>query len=178
MHPETSTLIFPRCGINLADVERIAALRLTKAATAEKLGVSETQLDRAIIRHRLEHLFEKPAGEVFRGVSAADILRTSRRAANMSEAAKMLGVSASHFVRRMNAIGATHYFQNRRPRKRKVSKRAIVSLARQGYTRRDTAYLLGISPAYLKDLIRFWGLADEFTVSKGRAAWVTQRGYC
>lgn len=171
-------MAFPRCGLSLKDVISVAASHKTKKATANKLGVSETQLGRIIKKHALEYLFDKPAGEILCGITAADILRTSRKAANMSDAARMLRVSQGYFARKMNDMGAVHYFANRKVRKRRVSQRSIIKLARQGYTRRDTAYLLGISPAYLKDLIALWHLADNFVVNRGKASWVTRRGYC
>jgi hypothetical protein len=171
-------IIFPRCGLTYSDLVGVAENCRTKKGAATKLGVSENQLDRVIRRYDLTHLFSKQAGELFAGITATDLLRAASRFANMGQAALALGVSPGYFTKKVKELGATEHFKRKRNRRRRVCRRSIIKLAREGYTRRDAAYLLGISDSYLKDLIHQWSLADEFIVSKGRAAWVTRRGYC
>jgi predicted DNA-binding transcriptional regulator AlpA len=162
--PNCGDVLFPRCGLTYNDLVSTAEKCRTKKECAARLGVSDNQLDRVIKKHDLHHLFSKQAGELFAGVTAADLLKAACRCANMSEAAQSLGVSQSYFTKKVKEIGATDYFKRRKPRKRRITKRSTVQLARQGYTRRDAAFLLGVSPAYLKDVVNIWGIADEFIV--------------
>lgn len=109
------------------------------------------------------------------GVTDGQVRETVTLAPNMRAAAKRLGVSEDHLRR----VAAQHGIKGngRRSRRRCISEDDIVKLANEGYTRPDVAHLLGISPAYLKDLIAKWDLASEFVVSKGRAAAITKNGY-
>lgn len=94
---------------------------------------------------------------------------------NLRAAAKRLGVDENHLRR----VAAQHGIKSnaRRPRRRCVTEEDIVKLAQEGFTRPDVAFLLGISPAYLKDLISLWGLQAAFVRAKGKAAAVTAKGY-
>lgn len=109
------------------------------------------------------------------GVTDSQVREAITSAPNIRAAAKQLGVAEDHLrrVARQHGIKANR----RRPRRRCVTAEDIASLAKEGYTRPDVAFLLGISPAYLKDLISLWGLADTFVVTRGRAAAVTRNGY-
>ncbi len=176
----SNTLVFPRCGLTFGDLAATVKRCGTRKVTAAKLGVSDTQLDRVIQKHGLEYLFikQRKPGELFNGITAADLLRAASRSPNMRSAAKEFGLSESTFTKKVKQIGATDYFKRQKVRKRKVSKRAIVQLAKQGFLRSDVAYMLGISSAYLKDLIKLWNLPEEFTLKKGKAAYIAKVGYC
>ena len=171
-------ILFPRCGLSLGDLRRTAKEQKTKTDTARRLGVSVSQLDRILDKYELQDLFNRRPGEMFLGLTATEILRAARECNNATEAAKALGRSPDTFRKNVKLFGLGGYFKSKKIRKRKVTRRQIIQLARQGYTRRDTAFLLDISPAYLKDLIALWDISHEFAVSKGKAAWVTRRGYC
>lgn len=171
------TIIFPQCGLSYGDLVTTVNKYRKRQIVAAKLGVSEQQLDRVIQRHNLSHLYNMRAGEVFIGVTASEILKAARRCANMREAALSLGLSPDPFYKKMKAIGATGYFNKQKPRNRCITKSQVISLAREGYTKPDTAFLLGISASYLKDLVALWNLANEFTLKGGQAAAVTRFGY-
>ncbi|QOX80840.1 hypothetical protein FY034_17605 (plasmid) [Trichlorobacter lovleyi] len=115
------------------------------------------------------------------GLSFADIsLAAMDCGGNKTRTAKRLGVSIKGLEATIEREKLHHWFSGRsapRPRSRCVSKSDVESLAQEGYTRNDTAYLLGISPAYLKSLIQLWNLADAFILRKGVAAAVTRNGY-
>lgn len=97
---------------------------------------------------------------------------------NQRQAAKRLGVSHEHFNRVCRSTGIGHWFPHTKRRLACVSREQIAEIARDGYTRKDAAYLLGISTSYLNDLIYRWSLQAEFVVSGPRAAMVNLRGYC
>lgn len=109
------------------------------------------------------------------GITRADLEHA--RGMNQRQAAKRIGISERHFSQVVKDEGLQDMFPHIHNRSRKVTREEIAELAGQGFIRRDVAYMLGISPTYLKDLIAKWNLADEFTVSKGRAAWVARNGY-
>ena len=118
------------------------------------------------------------------GLSFADVSKAALECGgNRVRTAKRLGVgirSLAYAIRRENL---DHWFNQghgsgKKSRATCVSREQIVELAQEGYIRRDAAFLLGISPAYLKDLVAKWGLADDFTVRKGHAAVVSRLGYC
>ena len=109
------------------------------------------------------------------GVTDDQVREVLTTAPNARTAAKRLGVGESH----LRKIAAQHGIRvnSRRPRQRCVSREDIAELANDGFTRPDVAHLLGISPAYLKDLIAKWDLAGEFKIARGKAAAVTRNGY-
>lgn len=109
------------------------------------------------------------------GVTDDQVREAIANSPNLRAAAKRLGVSEGN----LRSVAAQHGIKGnkKKPRPTCVSPEDIIALAREGFTRPDTAYLLGISPAYLKDLIKKWDLARHFTVSGGRAAAVAMRGY-
>lgn len=111
------------------------------------------------------------------GITMQHVLTIAGVADNKRDAAKKLGVSERQFYTVISRHNLGHLFANRKPRKVCVTKEDIVALAQERYTRKDAAYILGISPEYLKKLIQRWNLADMFVVSKGKASWVTRRGY-
>lgn len=115
------------------------------------------------------------------GLSFADVsLAAMDCLGNKTRTAKRLGVSVSALEALIERESLHHWFAGKsapRPRKICVAKGDIVALAQEGYTRPDTAFLLGISPGYLKNLITKWGLAEAFVVHHGRAAAVTRYGY-
>jgi len=109
------------------------------------------------------------------GVTDDQVQEAISSTPNLRAAAKRLGVDENHLRR----VAAQHGIKGnaRRPRRRCVTEEDIVTLAQEGFTRPDVAFLLGISPAYLKDLISLWGLLSAFTRTKGKAAVVTAKGY-
>jgi len=111
------------------------------------------------------------------GITLQHVEEIAKIADNKRDAARRLGISERQFYQVISDKKLHYLFQRKRPQSRCVSADDIVLLAKEGYTRRDTAYLLGISDAYLKTLIHHWNLATEFIVTKGKAAWVTRRGY-
>ena len=110
------------------------------------------------------------------GLTYGDVKEVAQRSGSMRHGAKLLGVSDKAMYSKSNIIGGL--FTHKKNRSRKVSKVDIVELARQGYIRKDVAYMLEISNAYLKDLIKLWKIEDEFKVTHGNAAWVNRKGYC
>lgn len=109
------------------------------------------------------------------GVTDDQVREVIASSPNMRAAAKRLGVEENHLRR----VAAQHGLKSnsRRPRRRCVSAEDITELAKEGFTRPDVAFLLGISPAYLKTLVSLWQLAGEFRTVGGRAAAVTRNGY-
>lgn len=111
------------------------------------------------------------------GLSLEDIEKVAAIAPNKRAAAKKLGMGERQFYSVIKQKGLSYLFDLRKPRSRCVSKEDIESAAAEGYTRKDAAFILGISEWYLKDLIHLWKLQDAFTVRKGKASWVARRGY-
>lgn len=109
------------------------------------------------------------------GLTYADCISVA--GINQRAAAKKLGVTERHFHRVINQLGMGHWFPDKRPRPRCISKEDIIQVASERYTRRDAAYILGISYAYLKDLIELWQLQDHF-ISTSEAISRAQVGYC
>lgn len=71
-------MIFPRCGLTYGDLVATAGKCHNKKKTAEKLGASDNQLDRVVKRYDLNSIFSKLAGELFSGVTAADLLKVGQ----------------------------------------------------------------------------------------------------
>lgn len=111
------------------------------------------------------------------GITMQHVKDIAEIANNKRDAARRLGICERQFYAVIAKHRLGYLFASKHPRPRRVSADDIIELARQGFTRRDTAYLLKISDDYLKVLIRKWKLAGEFTVNKGKAAWTTRRGY-
>lgn len=109
------------------------------------------------------------------GITYADCISVA--GVNKREAAKKLGVAEDHFGRTVKRLGMDHWFPDVRPRPRCVTKEDIIEVAQEGWTRRDSAAILGISYGYLKDLIEMWKLQPYF-ISTSEALSKAQKGYC
>lgn len=101
---------------------------------------------------------------------------------NKTRTAKRLGVDRHALKMAIDRHSVNHWFvagrgKAPRPRSICVDRNQISELAGEGYIRKDVAYLLGISPGYLKSLIKRWDLSDSFIVRNGRASWIAKRGY-
>lgn len=107
---------------------------------------------------------------------------------NRVRTAKLLGVGIRSLDAAIARHGLQRWFISRdwrigpksavgsRQRQRCVSREQIISIASEGYTRKDAAYLLGIDYSYLKELVRMWGLSDHFP-SHGECVRVGLVGY-
>lgn len=111
------------------------------------------------------------------GITLQHVQEIAKVAKNKREAARKLGISERQFYSVIAKHNLGYLFSRFKSRKICVTKEEIIDMAQQGYTRRDTAYLLGISVDYLKRLIHRWQLADTFIITKGKASWITRRGY-
>lgn len=100
---------------------------------------------------------------------------TSCAGMSQKEAAKRLGVDYAGFNQHMVRLGASHWFSQKRPRK--VKKRSVVRLAREGYLQKDAAHLLGVSYGHLNLKVKEWGLRGMFPANGGEAIWKGRRGY-
>lgn len=116
------------------------------------------------------------------GLSFSDVsLAALQCGGNKVRTAKRLGVgvqSLNHAIRRENL---QHWFvkgrgKAPRPRQTCVSREQIIEVAKEGYTRADAAHVLGISPAYLKDLIKRWELSGYF-IGHAESCRKTRHGY-
>ena len=96
---------------------------------------------------------------------------------NQRDAAKKLGISERQFHHVVKRLGMGHWYPDTRNRSRCISKEDIVTVAKEGYTRRDAAHILGISYGYLRDLIEEWKL-QEFFIGSGEAKRIAVKGYC
>jgi len=158
--------ICPVCGTEyeapLSEVNRGGAKTCSRSCSAK--------------HHRAKEK-EQPGFTLFPrcGVTDDQVREVISSAPNIRAAAKRLGVAEDHLrrVARQHGIKANR----QRPRRRCVTAEDIASLAKEGFTRPDVAFLLGISPAYLKELISLWGLAGTFSVVRGQASAVTRNGY-
>ena len=112
------------------------------------------------------------------GISYGDIVDIAGKAHNMRDAAKRLGICESQFYKVMNSLDMASMFQNKRLRQSRVTREEIIELAEQGYTRKDTAFLLGIKYSYLKTLISRWELSKHFKLAKGQTIFIEKYGYC
>jgi transposase len=108
------------------------------------------------------------------GVSYLDFVSVAGM--NQRAAAKRLGVSERNFGDVVRRLGMSHWYPDTRPRSRCISSEDIIKVAGEGWTRRDAAHILGISPGYLRNLIEEWKL-QEYFISKAEAARVAQVGY-
>lgn len=91
------TLILPRCGITLADVERIAGETENIKEAARKLGVDHIHLVKVLHRKGLRHMFpEKPritgAGSLM-GLTRDDVADAVNSGLIMPDVADHLGCS-------------------------------------------------------------------------------------
>lgn len=109
------------------------------------------------------------------GLTYADVISVA--GVNQRAAAKKLGVSERQFGAVIKRLGMRNLFPDHRPRSRCVSKEDIIKVAGEGWTRRDTAHILGISYEYLRDLIERWKLQPYF-ISTSQALSIAQKGYC
>lgn len=105
------------------------------------------------------------------GISFADVsLAALECMGNMKRTAKRLGVDQSALRIAVRREGIERWFVSRhgmsaigsRSRARCVTREQVIDLAADGYSQRDTAYMLGISYSYLKSLVLEWGLRDYF----------------
>jgi len=109
------------------------------------------------------------------GITYADCISVS--GVNQRDAAKKLGVSERQFHAVIKRLGMGHWYPDVRPRSRCISKEDIIKVAGERYTRRDSAHILGVSYAYLKDLIEEWKL-QEYFISSSDAKRIAVKGYC
>lgn len=110
------------------------------------------------------------------GLSYRDVISVAGEGVSLREAAAKLGVNEGHFSKTMHRIGAAHWFQRSYSRSKCLSADDIRQLAKEGYNRRDAAFIAGVSYAYFKELVREYGLSDCFPTS-GKSAWISRRGY-
>jgi hypothetical protein len=108
------------------------------------------------------------------GISYKDCISVA--GVNHRAAAKRLGIAEDHFRRTIKRLSMSHWYPDTRPRSRCISREDIIKVAGEGWTRRDAAHILGVSPGYLKDLVGEWKLQGYF-ISKAEAARVAQVGY-
>lgn len=166
--------LFRNAKLTLEDVLKHAGKSQLQAA--KDLKISESNFHKVIKRNKLSHYFKHSGILPNSNVSDQDIMDCS--GTNIKIAAKKLGVAYNNLCIAIKKNDLKKHFPLKKDKKKCVTKEQIIAIAKEGYTRRDTAFLLGISPLYLKDLIKLWDLKDEFTLKKGKAAWVTRRGYC
>ena len=93
------TLILPRCGVTLEQLERIATEATTIKAAARKIGVDHIYLVKVLHRKGLRHLFpEKPrirgAGSLM-GLTRGDVEAAVGSGLIMPDVADHLGCSLS-----------------------------------------------------------------------------------
>jgi hypothetical protein len=112
------------------------------------------------------------------GLTVGDVKEAAVKAKSNRHGADMLGVNPAYMHVVCKRHGLLHLFDNKKRRKRKVSKDQIVELANQGYIRCDVATMLDISTGYLNCLIWKWGLSAEFVNSGGKARKIKKEGYC
>lgn len=109
------------------------------------------------------------------GLSFADIsLAALQCRGNRVRTAKRLGVGIRSLDAAVQREGLERWFLSRTPgvgpksgkgsksRNRCVTQEQIIEVAHGGYSQRDAAYLLGISYAYLKDLVAEYGIREHF----------------
>ena len=109
------------------------------------------------------------------GITYADCVGVA--GLNQRAAAKRLGISLRNFGEVIRKNGMTHLYPHTRASSRCVSKDDVIQVASEGYTRKDAAYILGISYGYLRDLVKDWDLGGYF-ISTGEAISVARNGYC
>lgn len=95
---------------------------------------------------------------------------------NKRAAAKKLGVSERQFYQVVKDLGLGHWFTLKKPRSRCLSREDVAQFGREGYTKKDAAYLAGVNYDYFKDLVRLYDLNDFFP-GPGYAGWIGRRGY-
>jgi hypothetical protein len=111
------------------------------------------------------------------GISYNDVVEAAATQPNKKKAAERLGINEKYFYLTIKRLNMGHLFKaSRSPKRRCISKEDIVKVAGEGYPMKDAAFLLGISYSYLRLLATEWGVKGLF-MSKGRAGWVTRRGY-
>lgn len=118
----------------------------------------------------------------YAGLTFADVsLAALNTHGNRRRTAKRLGVS----IRALDACIERHNLgrwfvagrgKGKRPRARCVTVEQIIEVAQEGYHRRDVAEILGISYAYLKDIIEECNLQGHF-ISAAQAKRIARRGY-
>ena len=111
------------------------------------------------------------------GLTYADMVDAACTTPNMRACAKRLGVSERQLYEVAKRLGASHWFGKLKPRPSKVNIEEVVDLAQQGFIRADVAHMIGIHPSHLDEIVQKNGLAEKFTVRKGKAAWVARTGY-
>jgi len=109
------------------------------------------------------------------GITYADCVSVA--GLNQRAAAKRLGLSLRNFGEVIRKNGMTHVYPHTRASSRCVSKEDVIQVASEGYTRKDAAYILGISYGYLRDLVKDWDLGEHF-LSMSEAVSVGKNGYC
>ena len=111
------------------------------------------------------------------GLTYADMVNAACTTPNMRACAKRLGVSERQLYKVARELGASHWFGKSKPRRSKVNIAEVIELAQQGFIRADVAYMVGITPHYLDELVQRHGIADAFIIQKGHASYVAKVGY-
>lgn len=171
--PETRVF---RCGLTVADVERVARRARTFEEAARKLGVGVSSLDRARKRYGLDCLFY-PDGEVaFAGkrITVEELRRAAAEEPNKRAVARRLGVSERQLYDVAKRFGVV--FQRRKPRPSLLTRRRILSLAKERLTRVDAAALAGVCYSHFKKRVKAEGVESAFP-SHGEAVSIGRRGY-
>ena len=123
------------------------------------------------------------------GLSFADVsLAALECRGNRVRTAKRLGVGVRSLDAAIDREGLHRWFisadwrvgpkgvAGSRFRRRCVTREQVVDLAAEGYLKSDAADILGISEAYLKDLIRSWKIT-EFNSDRSRSVKIGLHGY-
>ena len=117
------------------------------------------------------------------GLSFAEVsLAALECQGNRIRTAKKLGVGVRSLDAAIKRERLDRWFvsgqgRSKRPRRKCVTRSQIQELAAEGYLKADAAALLGISPYYLDDLIREFGIT-EFAENRSYRTRVGMRGYC
>ena len=174
------TVLFPRCGITYGDVLSVTEKPISLSAAARRLGVSATNLERVATAHGFRDRFINrlsPPEEIAfpnHGITVDEVKAAAKGCPNLRAAARSLNVSERqlHIVAKKHGI----VFQKRKPRPRCVSAEDVRQLAKEGYIKKDAAFLAGVEYSYFKELVNLYGLRPLFP-STGQAAAISRRGY-
>lgn len=176
----TDTIVFPRCGLSYGDVLAVTERPISLAVAARKLGVSSTHLDRVVsnlgIKDRFSKRLDGKEKLAFpgKGVSVADVVSAANEEPNLRAAARRLQVSERHLYDVAKRHGIK--FQKKKPRASAIDAAEVRSLANEGYTQKDAAYVAGTSYGNFKRIVRRYKLNHLFP-SSGQAAAISRRGY-
>lgn len=122
------------------------------------------------------------------GISFADVsLAALECRGNLTRTAKRLGVEASSLRVAVRREKLEHWFCSMHPfvgpsrsgsrsRPSRVTADQIIELAKDGYSQKDAAFLLGVSYSRMKFLVKELGLRDNF-LSHGECISAGRLGY-